>query len=667
MTNLFTSMTDKPLENKIKKTYRYDIDGLKAIAIIAVVLYHLSDLLKAANISTIRWFDGGFLGVDIFLVISGFLITGSIVTKLEKNEFSLREFYSRRLFRILPPLLFMVIVTIAIGYFLLFPDVFLELITEAANALIFIGNFRFANAGGYFSLDSSDKLLLHTWYLSLTIQFYLLCPILLMLIKRIAKNRFRFGVFILFVITLVLAFVSCKNEKAYLLTQCRIWELFLGSTLYCYKDSLKEKLLLNKDSFIKTAELIGIAGCILSVVFVRLDNGVYTVYTSLTTVLSASIVIISANSHSFLQLKPISIIGRSSYSLYLWHWPVFIYALRCGLFENLIRSAVAVAITCLCTYLSYSFTEKKTYRVRSIIILYILCALSYGYFKNNKGENYLSEFEVKQLTEVELEKDFTPSVVKTENDKFIFHYGYQKETPHIFLVGDSNAGHYNYYLKNINKVPVYYMAVPAAMAYGKEFTSMTKPFFITHQDRVDFYSLYKKGLAMLSDGDKVILAGRWDIQYDLYCAEKNVSRSDEVFHAYIDLVINDLKEQIMLYPKLKFYIVGLAMVTDKVHLNWSSLNLEKSVLSRFIDVEKYHVSKDFNKENNNYVNQKLIELSDKFDNVFFIDRNIPVDKGNGLYSVFENGAPLFLDGTHYTKAGGCVIGKFIMDYVANAD
>lgn len=658
-------MTDKSSDKNLQKKHRYDIDGLKALAIIAVVLYHLSDLLKASHITDVSWFDGGFLGVDIFLVISGFLITGTIVGKLEKGEFSLKDFYLRRLFRILPPLLFMVIATLVLGYFLLFPDVFLELVIEAANALIFIGNFRFANSGGYFSLDSSDKLLLHTWYLSLTIQFYLICPLVLMGIKKIAAKRFQSGVLVLFFITLAAAFLCCRDAKAYLLTQCRIWELFFGSVIFCYKDLLKGKLLSNRAALIKTVELAGIAGCIISVLFVRLDNGVYTVFTSIPTVISATLVLICANPHSYLRFKGIGIIGKTSYSLYLWHWPVFIYSLRCGFFETYFKSAIVFVITVAITYLSYTFAEKRAFRLRTIVILYIICAAAYGYFKKNEGENYLSDFEVKQLKDVVLDKDYVPSVVMTENDKFIIQYGYQKEKPHIFLVGDSNAGHYNYYLMNINKVPVYYLAVPAAMAYGKEFTSMTKPFFITHQDRVDFYALYKKGLELLSPGDKVILAGRWDIQYDLYCAQMNVSRSEQVFHDYIDLVIHDLKEQISLHPNLKFYIVGLAMVTDKVHLNWSSLNLENSFLSRFVNVKQYHVSKDFYEENNNYVNSKLIRFADEFDNVTFIDRNKPVDKGNGLYSVFENGSPMFLDGTHYTKSGGCVIGKYIMDFVVN--
>ena len=161
--------------------FRSDIDGLKGIAIIAVVLYHFFDLLKSFESSTVTTFSGGFLGVDIFLIISGFLITSGIVHKLENQSFSLSVFYKRRLLRILPPLIAVCAFCLVIGFFVLFPSVYTELSLEVINTLTFIGNYRFAHSGGYFALDTSEKLLLHTWYLCITIQFYLIYPLLILL------------------------------------------------------------------------------------------------------------------------------------------------------------------------------------------------------------------------------------------------------------------------------------------------------------------------------------------------------------------------------------------------------------------------------------------------------------------------------------------------------
>ncbi|MGN0903033.1 MAG: acyltransferase family protein [Succinivibrio sp.] len=656
-------MTSKTVQKK--NYHRYDIDGLKAIAIISVILYHMSDLLKAANIATISWLEGGFLGVDIFLVVSGFLITGSIVNKLNKGEFSLKDFYLHRLARIIPPLIIMVVTVLILGYFLLPEEIYYELNIEAANALIFISNFRFANCGGYFSLNSSDRLLLHTWYLSLTIQFYLVCPLVLLAIKKIFKDRFNLAVLGFFLVLLVTAIVCCRNEKAYLLTQCRIWELFLGATVYCYKDLLKEKLLLNKSFIIKGAELLGIAGIILSILYIRLDVGVYKVHSSALTVISTALVLICNNNQSILKNNIISFIGKISYSLYLWHWPILIFALLCSMFETYLNISKVFAIILFVSFISYCYTEKRKFKVITILTLYILCTASYVYFKNNEGHNYLSAFKIEDYSGKPLEKEYEPSVVLVEHDKEILHLGYQKETPHIFIVGDSNTGHYYYYLKYVRKTPIYFMTIPAAMAFGPEFAAMKHYFFVNNQDRRYFYNLYKKGLDLLKPGDKVILSERWDVQYEPFLGEKKLKRSDESFRIYTEHVVNDLKEQIELHPHLKFYIVGLAMITDKGHLTWTALNLENSFLSKFINTKYYHTSKDFYYKENSYINSKLIEFANKYNNVEFIDRNVPIDIGNELYSIIDNGLPVFKDGIHYTNSGGCLIGKYIMDIVEN--
>ena len=141
----------------MNKQLRYDINGLKAIAILAIVFYHFFDLLNSGYFTNTSLFGGGFLGVDVFFVISGFLITQSIFNQLNTDSFFVVEFYKRRALRIIPPLLVLCVFCLFIGYFLLFPEVYLELAREVANVLVTTGNFRFANSGGYFSLESSDK------------------------------------------------------------------------------------------------------------------------------------------------------------------------------------------------------------------------------------------------------------------------------------------------------------------------------------------------------------------------------------------------------------------------------------------------------------------------------------------------------------------------------
>ena len=323
------------------KEQRLDIDGIKAIAILAVVFYHLFDLLKSAHFTELTLFDGGFLGVDIFFVISGFLITSSVFYKLSNNDFSLLSFYKRRFLRIVPPLLFVCIFTLIIGYFLLFPEVYKELNIEVANTLLFIGNFRFANSGGYFALDSSDKLLLHTWYLAVTIQFYILFPLIVLLLKKVfSLKRLPLAVTVVFILLTVTSVLVSRNGKGYLLTQCRIFELFFGSVLFFYKDIVYKRVFSLNTYLPLFGEVLGIVIIIASIFTVELQNGIWTVTISLPTMLGTALIILSHNKNSVLRLPPLTLLGRCSYSLYLWHWPLFVFALRCGYTDTVLSCSI---------------------------------------------------------------------------------------------------------------------------------------------------------------------------------------------------------------------------------------------------------------------------------------------------------------------------------------
>lgn len=238
---------------------RHDIDGLKAIAIIAIVLYHFFDLLNLSHVTNVSLFNGGFLGVDVFFVVSGFLITSGIIYKLKTDSFKLIDFYKRRFLRILPPLFPVCLFSLIAGYFFLFPEVYLETAKEIINTLIFTGNFRFANSGGYFSMDSSDKVLLHTWYLCITIQFYLLFPIILLLLSKLFKGKlFSLSIFIITAALIVLSTYCSVNGNGYLLTQCRIWELFFGGSVFIANNKIQE-LIFNKRSYLRViCEIIGL-------------------------------------------------------------------------------------------------------------------------------------------------------------------------------------------------------------------------------------------------------------------------------------------------------------------------------------------------------------------------------------------------------------------------
>ena len=647
------------------KAQRADIDGLKGIAILAVVFYHLFDLLKSAHFTESTLFDGGFLGVDIFFVISGFLITSSVFYKLSNNDFSLLAFYKRRCLRILPPLLFVCIFTLIIGYFLLFPEVYKELNIEVANALLFIGNFRFANSGGYFALDSSDKLLLHTWYLAVTIQFYILFPLIVLLLKKVfSLKRLPVAVTIVFILLTVTSVIVSRNGKGYLLTQCRIFELFFGSVLFFYKDIVYKRVFSLNNYLPLLGEVLGIVIIIASIFTVELQNGVWTVTTSLPTMLGTALVILSHNKNSVLRLPSLTLLGRCSYSLYLWHWPLFVFALRCGLNESYINYVIVFVLLGLLNLMSYLLVEKHKLNYKTVAILYFCCFSSYIYFKSGPKDTYIFQFEIKQPAEIGLSKEYQPSVVDTVGTQSLWHYGEQKEIPHIMIVGDSNALQYRYFFKFCTKIPTYEIAKSAIMAYGKEFASFSQGYYVPFNERQDFYNLYKKTLSTLNDGDKVILSSRWTTQYKNYLKEKNLLASDKTYSKYMDDIIKDIDEQIKKYPKLHFYIIGTAFCPSWEYINRTQLDLKDSFLEPLMSKKLYMISSDFNQKYNDYTNDRLQEYANSNNNVSYIDRNIPLKVKRGEYRMTDDQEiPLFYDPTHYTVTGGKVVGKYILDEV----
>lgn len=295
--------------------YRADIDGLRALAVIPVLLYHAG----------VPGFPGGFVGVDIFFVISGYLICGMIDADIRGGSFSLGNFYKRRILRILPALFVMFLVTSVMAYLYCLPVELEDYARSLASAVGSISNIYFAGTAGYFDAPAETKPLLHTWSLGVEEQFYLIVPLLMLLAWRIAPKRAG----LLFAAAAALSFaaalaVSYRNTSfAFYLTPFRAWELALGALLSIGFFPAPAT------AFWKNA--CGAAGLllVLGVIFLGSPSAPLLLMTSLTGI-GATLMIASSERGisavgKLLSLRPIVFIGLISYSLYLWHWPLIVF------------------------------------------------------------------------------------------------------------------------------------------------------------------------------------------------------------------------------------------------------------------------------------------------------------------------------------------------------
>jgi peptidoglycan/LPS O-acetylase OafA/YrhL len=303
------------LETPLK--YRPDIDGLRALAVLSVVIYHLGLPLH-----------GGYVGVDIFFTISGFLIGSIILRQTADHSFTFVQFYERRIRRIFPALFVMLFVCLAVAYRYFLPVEFSDFATSMVTAALSVSNIYFYNQTGYFDSPSSSKPLLHTWSLAVEEQFYIFLPILLVLLRRFAPRRVDLGIYLIAAVSFLTSVYGAIHYPAgtFYLAPTRAWELLCGTML-----ALDSCPRIRRPA---AREVAGVAGAVLiavSVFFYRRS----TPFPGLAAVppcLGTALIIAAGNSGRHLvarvlSLRPLVFIGLISYSLYLWHWPLIVFRL----------------------------------------------------------------------------------------------------------------------------------------------------------------------------------------------------------------------------------------------------------------------------------------------------------------------------------------------------
>ena len=327
--------------------YRAEIDGLRALAVLPVILFHAG----------FEWFSGGFVGVDAFFVISGYLITTILIEDIENKRFSIVNFYERRARRILPALFFVMLACIPFAWMWMIPIQMKDFSQSFVAVSLFASNILFWRESGYFDLAAEEKPLLHTWSLAVEEQYYVLFPIFLILAWPFGKNRVFWMILVMAVISLLLSEWGWRNKPTanFYLAPTRAWELFAGSiaAFIIQKHGVQKSNLLS---------LIGLAAIIFSIFFYDETTPFPSVF-ALVPVLGVVLLVLYADKETFaaklLSTKVFVGIGLISYSAYLWHQPLFAFArVRSLEHPSLLLMSLLSLTSLVLAYFSWRFIEK---------------------------------------------------------------------------------------------------------------------------------------------------------------------------------------------------------------------------------------------------------------------------------------------------------------------
>ena len=377
----------------MKFIYRDEIDGLRAIAVLSVVFYHAG----------FDYFSGGFVGVDIFFVISGYLIGNIILKEISSNKFSFLDFYNRRARRLLPVLLFIILVSNIFAFIFLSMSELSEYLKSSLSGIFFYSNFFFWKNAPYFSVGSELKPLLHLWSLSIEEQFYIVFPFLMIFLIKYKSNIIYFILILFFFLSLGLSEWGSNTHKVanFYLPFTRAWEILIGviTAFYLNNNNIKYSQKIRN-------MIVTISFTVIILSFLLFNNNTPTPSSIiLIPTISTMLIIIFLNKeciiYKALSYKPLIYIGLMSYSIYLWHQPIFAFSKYYIVEINLLISAILIILTLFFSLISWRYIEiifrnknminnKKFISICSITIIFLtLNGMGFIHFDNNSDEkNY---------------------------------------------------------------------------------------------------------------------------------------------------------------------------------------------------------------------------------------------------------------------------------------
>lgn len=489
----------------MSKNFSLEIQGLRAIAVLAVVIYHINPKILPA----------GYLGVDIFFVISGYLIIGHIWKQVRKNEFNLINFYTKRVKRLFPALFAMISVTVIAGYFILLPLETVALHKSVISSLFYFSNFYFYSISDYFNTTIHLSPLLHTWSLSVEEQFYIFFPlIMIVLAKNPKKILFFLSIIFLIFFILSIILVSIDQSLAFYSSPSRFFQFLAGGILSIstFRNSFSKK----------NNELLTLLGLTITIacLFIYTKNTVFPGVNAILPTIGTLLVIFSSSKSNYVNLiltnKYSQIIGNASYSIYLWHWPLIVYCkIYTGSFTKLEQISLFLA-SIIIGLISYKYIENKTryitYKINPLITtigisliftIFMISTLDGMKYRFTEKQVYLSDYLKYDKIDYREGTCFFSGKHKDSkafNKKECIKYNPEKKN--ILIMGDSHAAMFNTTLQN---------KLPNNQTISQVTASGCRPLIgsegkerCTDLMKYAFSTLIKK-----NNFDTIILAGRW--------------------------------------------------------------------------------------------------------------------------------------------------------------
>lgn len=604
-----------------EKNFRKDINGLRAIAVLSVLVFHFSP----------SFLPGGFAGVDVFFVISGFLMTSIIFRGVENNNFSIVKFLIARCKRIVPALVAVVVTLLIVGYLIFEPLTYQAIGKHSFSSLLFISNFTYFFESGYFDADSRSKFLLHTWSLSVEWQFYIIYPIIVYALSKILSlSKIKIAVVVAAIISLSLSvYVSYTDPSAaYFMLYTRAWEMIVGGLAFLYP-------LTRYKEHSGKIEIAGIALIAVSIALIS-DKTPWPGYAALLPVVGAYFVILADNKKSILSNVILQKAGLWSYSIYLAHWPAIVILGKFNIDVSFLTYLYIVLAISIILY--YTVEKRRNYGIglccMFVIAIYASYYVSENGVKSRVDEKFgltAKEFHAKYYGGVGFKHEGTAEKIGDEKPAFI-------------LFGDSYARQYLRFLKE-NGYSFISIMKDGCYYFGN---------YINHSSTWGDNACRKRYNTLVdimasNPGIPVVISLSW-LDYDGNISsgnnQKKITGSD-----YKNMVLSDLSR--LTNDNRDFAIIGSNFQT-RGNIAFECLARKSMMPPLFRDMFSNCESQETIIPVQ--INNDLKKFTNGKSNVEFIDPNEYLCN-EGKCSIVTKGEPVLSDGTHLSYYGTLVAGN----------